>query len=299
MRLLVLWLAALTAQASVAGEYSGLASVELSVLYVDEDDRPVDDFALGQSVGLRIKPIPGSLYGIPLGINLLDVEADESGKLSLDLQSISDKLAAIALPIVPVGEFSTITIDPPDVRVVRLGTFSYPTSDIEFRASTGLGVMGDDIPTGQTLVYFDRPVRIEGVGRSDEITMTYDLNIPEAGVAWVELTDPVDQKMHITERRTAGREALTVHVREFTYLPVVREQGGYRLFDQFFASDDLERLPESLSKYPGKQVLVTGESNVTVGDMLTLLPVLRDAGYQLLFRDGDGNIHPVDVEEGF
>ncbi len=181
----------------------------------------------------------------------------------------------------------------------RLGTFSYPAADIEFRASTGLAVIGDDIPTGQTLVYFDRPVRIEGVGESDGYTMTYDLQITEAGVAWVEITDAVEKQMLITERRTAGRETLTIHVREITYLPVVREPGGYRLFDQFFANDDLERLPESLSKYPGKEVLVTGTSNITIGDMLTLLPVLQQADYRLLFRDGDGNIHPVDVEKGF
>lgn len=299
MRRLLLLPVVLAALPSVAGEYSGLASVDLSVLYVDEDDRPMEERFLPKSVGLRIKPIPGSLYGIPLGVDLLDVEADESGMLSLDLLSIGDKLDAIALPIVPVGEFRTIRIDPPDARVVRLGTFSYPASDIEFRASTGLAVTGDDIPTAQTLVYFDRPLRIEGVGESDGYTFTYDLQIPEAGVAWVEITDAVEKQMLITERRTAGREALTIHVRELTYLPVVREQGGYRLFDQFFANDDLERLPESLSKYPGKEVLVTGTSNITIGDMLTLLPVLQQADYRLLFRDGDGNIHPVDVEEGF
>ncbi|MDX1518178.1 MAG: hypothetical protein R3288_15135 [Woeseiaceae bacterium] len=300
MRLLFLGLAALAMLPSAAGEYAGLASVDLSVLYVDEDDRPMDDSYLPKSVGLRIKPIPGSMYGSALDVSVLDVVADESGMINLDLLSIGDTLDAIALPIVPVGEFETLTIDPPDVRVVRLGTFAYALSDFEIEAaSTGLRVVDDDSLAGQSLVYFDRPARIAGDWHDDDHTTTYDVQIHEAGVAWVEFADLDDKRVLVTERRAAGREALTIYVRELTYLPVVREQGGYRLFDEVFANDELGRLPASLSKYPGKQVLVTGETNVTLGDMLTLLPVLHDAGYQLLFRDGDGNVHPVDVEEGF
>lgn len=300
MRLLFLSLAALAMLPSAAGEYAGLASVDLSVMYVDEDDRPMDDHYLPKSVGLRIKPIPGSMYGSALDVNMLDVVTDESGMLKLDLLSIGNTLDAIALPIVPVGEFETLTIDPPDVRVVRLGTFSYSASDFEIEASsTGFRVVGDGILAGQSLVYFDRPVRIAGVWEDGDHTTTYDIQIREAGVAWVEFADPDDKRVLVTERRTAGREALTIYVRELTYLPVVREQGGYRLFDQFFATDDLERLPESLAKYPARKVLVTGTSNITIGDMTTLLPVLQQADYRLLFRDGEGNIHPVEVEEGF
>ena len=72
------------------------------------------------------------------------------------------------------------------------------------------------------------------------------------------------------------------------YILLEKTDSGYEVGDQKVSSEALDTLPSLLKQYSSKAVLLGKESQITVGELLTLGPILAEAGYKMFYLDNQG-----------
>ncbi|MDJ0907719.1 MAG: hypothetical protein QNI99_00890 [Woeseiaceae bacterium] len=266
-------------------------TVSLTVRYVDEDLRPMDASHLPQRIRFNIRPIPGGIGGVPLGVNLLDVEVKIGDTIDLDLVDFADRVAPIALPMQKNGSFRTADVVPEDVKVVRLGTFAASAGGPRINASTGMAA-GADRPLTQVLVWFDRAVSITGNGVSDDLSFEFDISAPGEGFRWVQYDEYEPGSYRVTDRSIDASPYVTLEILQVEWVVLEKRDDEYWLMGR--AIEGAEHLIWLL-RDAGAMALMLGDGQGwSISDISHLGPMLDGSEFVLLYRGVDGTVRRVE-----
>jgi len=138
--------------------------------------RPATGPGPGTGLSLVFSTVPGSITGPPSGgpLSIVPVEGEETFELVLPAR-MGRRAERFDSP--------SLTIEPADTRVARLGTFhEYPQYG-RFRGGGGFL----HAPSGATmlLVYFSGPATLQGSIEEPTGTYHYDVTVDRAGWAWL------------------------------------------------------------------------------------------------------------------
>lgn len=70
------------------------------------------------------------------------------------------------------------------------------------------------------------------------------------------------------------------------YIRLVKTETGYEIGEESVSFSDLTALPGLLAPYKSRKVIVGHSSEVTMGELLQLGPILKGAGYEVFTLDG-------------
>ncbi len=263
----------------------------IRVHYVDDALRPIDPAHLPERIRFRLSPIPGGLHGVPLGVSLLDVEADVGDSIELDLSELAEQVAPIALQMQRIGAFNSAEIVPEDVKVLRLGTFASAADFPRIYASTGMAA-GEDEPVTLVLVWFDRAASIVGKGTSGEMSFEYDISAPGAGFRWIQYEEFEPDRYRITDRSTEADPYLTIEIRQIDWITIEKREDVYWLMGRRL--EGASHLISLLRDAGAHALMLDDKQEWSISDISTLRPMLDGSEFDLLYRDAEGAVRFVD-----
>ena len=265
-------------------------SVSLTVRYVAEDLTPIEAAHFPQRIRFNIRPIPGGIHGVPLGVNFLDVEANIGETIELDLADFAERAAPIALQMQRTGSFRTAKIVPEDVKVVRLGTLTASAEGAQINASTGIAA-GEDLPMTLVLVWFDRAASITGNGVSGDKSFEFEISAPGAGFRWIQYEEVEPDRYRISDRSIDAAPYLSLNILQVEWVVVEKREGDYWLMGRRL--EDAEHLIWLLRDVGAMALMLDDAQEWSISDISHLGPMLDGSEFALVYRDADGTVRRV------
>lgn len=135
--------------------------------------------------------IGGDLYGAPTTTDFIEPVVDADYSFTIDLNKSQPHL----IRSLDTARFTdmNLTVEPADVRIARVATFTMKP-DLSDRAGSTSWQDGDAPADSYILAYFDRACRIGGTIKFGDanVERKYDLVVPAAGYYWL-LTRDIDE----------------------------------------------------------------------------------------------------------
>jgi hypothetical protein len=145
----------------------------------------------GQSLLVSLRPIPGSLAGMPVMTNSLLIQARLGDDFRLSMAELERTVGPSAESADAGMLASGVVVSPSDTRFLRVGTFFQESPSPN--ALLGAGFIDAARRENVTLAYFDRACSLVGDVHIDDRVISFALKIPGAGLYWMgtDRSDPV------------------------------------------------------------------------------------------------------------
>lgn len=140
--------------------------------------------------------VVGEIWGNTSTKPVARLPASFGGVIHLSTSELAQRIAPLATAPTPAMRQHGPSIDPPDTRLARVGTFFYDARTDE--AVLGAGFYDAVTKDPMLLVFVDRPCRITGMSVSGIEQAAFDVAIPSAGLHWLRIRLPEPQRAVLT-----------------------------------------------------------------------------------------------------
>lgn len=181
------------------------AVLDLRLVFVDDNHRPIDSPFNPKGAALMFPYISGQFFGRASGAPLDFKHISADRRFSLPLSQWQTTLADAAEPLTgaPATEANPLSADPPGARLARVGTFAF---DLGTARPLGGGGFMDSL-TGDllVLVYVDRPCVLEGVSQADGVSYAFEtVRFAEGGLHWVRIASEGAERYMVRNAKPQG-----------------------------------------------------------------------------------------------